>query len=189
MSEGAEREEILALAGPLPPPDLDSLMAAGGLVLLLSGVRYPANAGFVLRSAEVAGAAGVVLDTDWSASAREEASRVSIRADRFFSVLEASTEEAFEAARRTARRIVAVETVGGAEPWSVDLCGPIMLVLGSEAKGVPERFLEQADAVVRIPSRGFIPSYNVQAATGILLGEWLRQTITVGAVPLSRSTR
>jgi tRNA G18 (ribose-2'-O)-methylase SpoU len=176
MSGGTAGEEILAVIGPPPARDLDSLMATRGLVLLLAGVRYPANAGFVLRSAEVAGAAGVVIDADWSVAAREEASRVSIRAERFLSVLHASSDESVAAARRAGRRIVAVETVGGVAPWSVDLRGPTLLVLGSETHGIPERILAEADAIVRIPTRGFIPSYNVQAATGILIGEWLRQT-------------
>jgi tRNA G18 (ribose-2'-O)-methylase SpoU len=176
MSEGPGAEEILGLCGPRPPGDLHSLMDTTGLVVLLSGVRYPTNAGFVIRCAEVAGAAGVVIDADWTEASRAEASRVSIRAERFLSVLYAPSEDSIAAARRGGRRIVAVETVGDESPWSVDLREPTLVVLGSETRGIPDHLLSEADAIVRIPTRGFIPSYNVQAASGMLIGEWLRQT-------------
>ena len=50
------------------------------------------------------------------------------------------------------------------------------MLFGSETEGLSAEIMGDVDQSVRIPTRGFIPSYNVQAATGILLGEWLRQT-------------
>lgn len=176
MCATGEETDVLAFVGPPPTRDLDTLMARDGVVLLLAGLRYPANVGFLLRSAEVAGAAGVVLDVDWTESVFAEAERISIRAQRFLSVVGAEADRAVEAARAAGRRIVAVETEGGVAPWSVDLASPVLLVLGSETDGIPESVLDAADDKVRIPVRGFIPSYNVQAAAGVLIGEWLRQT-------------
>ena len=49
------------------------------------------------------------------------------------------------------------------------------LLVGGETTGISEALLESMDDVARIPTPGFIPSYNVQAAVGMLLGEWLRQ--------------
>lgn len=172
--------EIIALEGPAPAKDLDQLMSASGLALVLVGLRYPANVGFIMRSAEVAGAAGIVLAHDWAAGEREEASRVSIRADRFLPVLDApgpsGAVSAIEAARRAGRRVVVAETTGDQTPWSLDWTQPRAVFLGSETLGLPEEVLADADERIRIPTLGFIPSYNVQAATGILLGEYLRQT-------------
>ena len=176
MSETDEPPELLAVAGLPPATDLDVLMRGEGLVLVLVGLRYPANVGFILRSAEVAGVAGVVVANDWAASEWEEARRVGIRANRFISVLEAEATKAVDSAREAGRRIVAIETSGRSSPWQIDLAQPTALLIGSETTGVADELLEGADEIVRIPTRGFIPSYNVQAATGILLGEWLRQT-------------
>ena len=177
MSDSDTAPELLAVAGPPPPQTLDSLMGAEGIVLILAGLRYPANVGFILRSAEVAGAAGVVLANDWAESEWDEARRVGIRADRFLSVIRAAAEAAVDAARAAGRRVVSVETSGDKTPWEVDLARPTALLIGSETTGISPALLARADEVVRIPTRGFIPSYNVQAATGILLGEWLRQTL------------
>jgi len=177
MSETGDAQELLAVAGSPPATDLADLMASDGLVLILIGLRYPGNVGFILRSAEVAGAAGVVVANDWSGSEWQEARRVGIRANRFLSVLEAEAEVALAAARTAGRRIVAVETSGSSTPWEVDLSKPTALLIGGETTGISSELLGCADEIVRIPTRGFIPSYNVQAATGALLGEWLRQTI------------
>lgn len=176
MSETDDSPELLAVAGSPPATDLDVLMQQQGLVLILVGVRYPGNVGFILRSAEVAGAAGVVVANEWSGSEWEEARRSGIRADRFLAVLEADAGHALVAARAAGRRVIAVETSGSVLPWEVDLSKPTALLVGGEANGISSELLSRTDEVVRIPTRGFIPSYNVQAATGILLGEWLRQT-------------
>ena len=176
MSEGDRVEALLAVVGPPLAVDLATMMSAPGLVLILAGLRYPGNVGFIMRSAEVAGAAGIVLACDWAAGEREEASRVSIRADRFLPVLDASADRAVDAARAAGRQVLALETSGKDTPWSLDLRVPTVLVLGSEADGLPTDLLARVDRGIRIPTRGFIPSYNVQAAAGIVLGEWLRQT-------------
>ena len=176
MTAGDGIEPAIALVGPPLATTTSGLLKAPGLALHLCGLRYPGNVGFILRAAEVAGAAGVLLDVDWSEKQHGAARRKSIHADRFLPVLQAETGAAFEAARKSGRRIVAVETSGRETPWTLDLATPSLVVVGGESEGIPDDLLAQADATVRIPTRGFIPSYNVQAAVGMLLGEWLRQT-------------
>ena len=79
------------------------------------------------------------------------------------------------AARRAGRRIVAVEKSGDFAPWGVDLARALVVLVGSGTTGIPEPILEQADEVVSIPIGGFIPSYNLQAAMAVVMGERLRQ--------------
>lgn len=176
MSGGRTPPELVALEGSPPASDLAGAMALDGPLILLVGLRYPGNVGFIVRSAEVAGVAGVLLADDWAGGQREEALRVGMRADRFFPVLDVEPRAAFSGARESGRRIVALETGGQTRPWELDLRGPLLLVVGGETSGIPVDLLTQVDARVTIPTRGFIPSYNVQAAVGIALGEWLRQT-------------
>jgi tRNA G18 (ribose-2'-O)-methylase SpoU len=175
MSSGEKARELIALEGPSPDATLDELMSRKGLVFVLVGLRYPGNVGFILRSAEVAGAAGVVLANDWEGSQLSEALRVGMRADRFFPVIEGEALAAIAAARRAARRVVALETAGTKTPWNAALVSPTVVVVGSETTGISDALLRSVDDIIRIPTGGFIPSYNVQAAVGMLLGEWLRQ--------------
>lgn len=179
MTAGDGVAQALAVTGERPADTLAGMMQSGGLALVLVGLRYPGNVGFILRAAEVAGAAGVALEVSWSRAEHAAARRASIHADRFLPVLNSPAVESFDAAVAAGRRIVAVETSGTASPWSLDLRRPTALVVGGEAEGIPERLLARADETVRIPGRGFIPSYNVQAAVSILLGEWLRQTTSL----------
>jgi TrmH family RNA methyltransferase len=167
---------LLAVEGRPPAVNLSELMPLPGIVFGLVGLRYPGNVGFILRSVEVAGGAGVVLESDWGEAQMEEASRTGMRPERFMSVLRAPVDEMVSSAREAGRGIIAVETSGDIPPWQAPLASPALVLVGSERSGLPESVLRDADAVVRIPSGGFIPSYNVQAAVGICLGEWLRQT-------------
>jgi tRNA G18 (ribose-2'-O)-methylase SpoU len=175
MSAGEWASELIALEGPPLTTSLNELMSADGPVFLLVGLRYPGNVGFIIRSAEVAGAAGVVLATQWRGGERAEALRIGMRADRFFPVIESQAEEAIRVARAAGRRIVALETTGTRVLWDADLRPPTVIIVGGEATGIDDAILQSVDEAFRIPTRGFIPSYNVQAAVAMVLGEWLRQ--------------
>ena len=84
------------------------------------------------------------------------------------------------AAKANGFRIVAAEDVGTKGPWDEDLTGNILLVVGAEREGVSPKVLEAADAVVKLPMDGFVPSYNLQVAVSVLAVEALRQRQSLG---------
>ncbi len=167
--------EMVALVGAPPDPSLDDLLDANGAIWLLAGVAYPGNAGFAIRTAEVSGAAGIALDASFDHAGRRQALRASMRADRFFPVLWARSEDVLTRAKATGRRLVGIENRGAAAPWETDLTGAAIFVVGGEAGGVASSLLEACDVTVRIPMTGFVPSYNLQAAVAIVAGERMRQ--------------
>jgi len=173
--------DILALAGPDPRAPLEAVLAGPDAAWLLAGVAYPGNAGYAIRTAEVSGAAAICIDATLDPAGRRLALRASMYADRFFPVRWIASDEAVAAARGAGRRVVAIEDSGGAAPWEVDLRGPVLFVIGGEARGIAPELLARCDAVLRIPMRGFIPAYNVQAAMAIVAGERLRQESTAGS--------
>ena len=115
--------------------------------------------------------------------------RFAMQADRFFPVLDAEAEAAVASARRAGRRLYALETEGQQTPFEAALEGSLAVFLGGEAEGIPAAILARMDAILRVPMRGFIPSYNVQAAAGIVLGEWLRRTHDPEAEAVTRPGR
>jgi TrmH family RNA methyltransferase len=167
--------EILALVGRDPHAPMEQVVAAGGAAWLLVGIAYPGNTGFAIRTAEVSGADGVFIDSDFEHDGRREAVRAAMRADRFMPVFWRSALPVISAARDAGRRILAIEDVGRRAPWEMTLDGPVLFVVGGERHGIPAEVLAECDDVIRIPMRGFIPSYNLQAAMAAVAYERLRQ--------------
>ncbi len=177
MAAAGEEPELLALVGPDPTATLEEVLATGGPLWLVTGIAYPGNAGFAIRTAEVSGAAGIALDTSFDHAGRRQAVRASMRADRLFPVLWARADEVLDHAREAGYRLVGVEDQGKQAPWEADLTGRAVFVVGGEAGGVAASVLERCDLTIRIPMTGFIRSYNLQAALAIVAGERLRQVL------------
>jgi tRNA G18 (ribose-2'-O)-methylase SpoU len=167
--------EVMAVIGADPHASPDASLAGSGAAWLLTGVAYPGNTGFAIRLAEVSGAASVFVDSGFAHEGKREALRASMRADRFFPVHWEPALDAIARAKRAGRRVLGIEDVGSDAPWEVDLTGPVLFVVGGERAGIPPEVLAACDGVLRIPMRGFIPSYNLQAAMAMVAGERLRQ--------------
>ena len=165
----------LALTGRPQSETLEEVMTAGGCVWLFDGVEYSTNLGFAIRTAEVSGADAVLLNVSKTHEERRTIRRASMRADRFIPVIYTSTDDILEAAKALGFRIVVAEDIGEQGPWDEDLTGDIILVVGAEREGVSQPVLEAADAVVKLPMDGFVPSYNLQVAVSVLAVEALRQ--------------
>jgi 23S rRNA (guanosine2251-2'-O)-methyltransferase len=167
--------EVMGLLGPSLDPDLPELCGRGGALWLLSGVAYPSNVGFTIRTAEVSGADGVIIDGRFNHADRSRVAHVAMGADRLLPVLYADTLQVLAEARAAGKRIVALEDSGAVAPWQAVLDGPLLIVVGGERDGLDPALLAQCDATLRIPMGGFVPSYNLQAAVAMIAAERLRQ--------------
>jgi 23S rRNA (guanosine2251-2'-O)-methyltransferase len=175
MSRGRDPERALAMLGPDPRAHLDELFGRPGALWLLHGVAYPSNVGFAIRTAEVSGAQGVIVGTQFNHDERGRIAHVSMGADRLLPVLYEASAPVLVRAREHGYRIVALEDVGARAVWEVDLRGNVLFVVGGERDGLGPELLAACDEVVRIPMAGFVPSYNLQGALSALAAERLRQ--------------
>ena len=137
--------------------------------------NFSTNLGFAIRTAEVSGADGVVLNVAKTHEERRTIRRASMRADRFIPVIYSNTEEIIAKAKQYNLTIIAAEDVGDRGPWEVDMTGNTLLVVGAEREGVSQETLDKADFIVKLPMDGFVPSYNLQVAVSVLAVEALRQ--------------
>jgi tRNA G18 (ribose-2'-O)-methylase SpoU len=165
----------LALTGRAQHETLEEVMRAGGCLWFFDGVEYSTNLGFAIRTAEVSGANAVLLNVEKTHEERRTIRRASMRADRFIPVIYTTTEAILASAKEHGIRIVAAEDIGTHGPWDEDLTGDVLLVVGAEREGVSASVLEAADAVVKLPMDGFVPSYNLQVAVSVMAVEALRQ--------------
>ena len=167
----------LALIGRKQTDSLEELMSKGGTIWFFDGVTYSTNLGFAIRTVEVSGANGVVLNVAKTHEERRTIRRASMRADRFIPVIYSTTEEILECAKKHHLRIISAEDIGEKSPWDEDLTGNVLLVVGAEKEGVSQATLDASNSVVKLPMDGFVPSYNLQVAVSVLAVESLRQRL------------
>lgn len=154
---------------------LDSL-PAGDLYVALHDVGNPGNLGTVIRTADAAGAAGVVLvgsAADPFAPAAVKASMGSLFAVPVAHEPDVDTFLSWAAGGGV--RVVATSGGGAVAHWDADWDPPVALLLGSEGAGLPSSVLLRADTVVRIPMTGTAESLNLAVAAGVLLYEARRR--------------
>jgi TrmH family RNA methyltransferase len=157
------------------PPD--------GVVPILCAVRDPGNAGTILRSADAAGAAGVVFTTGSVDVYNAKAVRASAGSLFHLPVVrEVGVADAVAAFRRRGARVLAAAADGDVSVYDTDLTGPTVLLLGNEAWGLPPEVRDLADRAVRVPIVGAAESLNLAAAATLLLFEGARQRATRAAV-------
>jgi 23S rRNA (guanosine2251-2'-O)-methyltransferase len=177
-AETRDHQGVLALVAPYPYADAYALAAADKpLLAVLDRVTDPRNLGAVARSAEGAGATGIVVPAHGSAVVTPAVARAS-----------AGAVEHIPIAVVTNLARYLEEVKGGAfwvygasgEPaaksmWETDLTGGVAIVLGAEGKGLRPLVKRMCDALVSIPLSGQIESLNVSVAAAVLLYEARRQ--------------
>jgi len=150
--------------------------ASGDLMLVLSNVRDPGNAGTLVRSAVAAGASAVVfcsgsVDPFNPKTVRSTAGLL-FHVDLVAGV---SLQEAVDELRRKGFLLLGADAGSSVAPDELDLSGPVALVLGNESWGIDEASSRLLDDVVGIPMPGPAESLNVGIAGSILLFEAVRQ--------------
>lgn len=158
-------------------PDAPQPQATPGLLALaLEGVNDPGNVGSALRAAHAAGAAPVVLGPGCCDRFNPKAVRASAGALFAVPALAADDLPALLRRLRTGGvRIALAEPRAERLAWETDLCGPTLIVIGSEAHGASDAVRAEATDLVAIPMPGGAESLNAAAAAAILLYEALRQ--------------
>jgi len=146
------------------------------LLIALDQVQDPRNLGAVARSAEAAGAAGLVIPDRRSAEVTAVACKASAGAVEHLAIARVrNLADWLGEAKDAGFWIWGADAEAGQAPWSVDLSGPTVLVLGGEGQGLRPRVASACDGLVALPQRGRIGSLNVSAAATALLYEAVRQ--------------
>jgi RNA methyltransferase, TrmH family len=155
---------------------LDRVPVGDGVVPVLCSVRDPGNAGTILRSADAAGAAGVVFTTGSVDVYNGKTVRASAGSLFHLPVVrEVSAEAAAETLRDAGATVLAAAADGEIDAHQADLSGPTALLFGNEAWGLGTEVRSLADGSVRVPIRGRAESLNLAAAAALLLFEAARR--------------
>lgn len=145
------------------------------LLVVAEAIEKPGNLGTILRSADAAGADGVIVCDRCTDIYNPNVVRASVGTLFTLPVVEATGEEVLQ--WLTLHNFCTVATTPSAEKLftEVDLKGRIAIAVGTEQLGLTHRWMEAADCQVRIPMLGVADSLNVATATTLLLYEAVRQ--------------
>lgn len=171
-----DHQGVVAEVDPYPYGDPVAMLRREGLLVALDQVQDPRNLGAVCRSAEFAGAAGVVIPERRSAAVTAVTCKTSAGAVEHLEVAHVrNLADWLAAAKEAGFWIWGADAEAKQAPWQVDLTGSTIIVLGGEGKGLRPRVASSCDGIVALPQRGRVESLNVSAAATALLFEALRQ--------------
>jgi 23S rRNA (guanosine2251-2'-O)-methyltransferase len=167
---------VVAEVDPYPYADPGSVLQADdALVVALDQIQDPHNLGAICRSAEVAGAAGVIIPERRAAAVTAAACKASAGAVEHLSVARVrNLADWLGEAKRAGAWIYGAAAESERAHTEVDWSGRAVLVLGSEGKGIRPRVAEACDELVSIPMRGRIDSLNASVAAAVILFEAAR---------------
>lgn len=163
---GIARLETLAPEGAL---------GSSHLAVVLVDAADPGNVGTVVRTADAAGAGAVVLAGDSVDPGNPKAVRAAAGSLFHLPVARGSWEDVAQAARRAGLELVACTHTATTAHSDADLTGPLVLVLGSEAHGLPDHVAAACDRAIAVPQRGSAESLSLPVAAGVVLFEAQRQ--------------
>jgi 23S rRNA (guanosine2251-2'-O)-methyltransferase len=184
---GLNHQGVVAAVAAVPYRELPDLLdAAKGsgrppLLLVLDAVVDPRNVGALARTAEAAGAHGLVLLRHHAAGVTPAAAKAAAGAFEHLPVARVGNlDQALASLQGAGLWVVGADPAAPLSCDAADLTGPIALVVGGEGKGLRPLTRRRCDLLVRIPTMGRLPSLNASVAGGILLYEVVRQRLRQG---------
>ena len=182
MCGGENHQGVVAAAAAhdyVSVEDILSLAETRGeapFVVICEGLTDPHNLGSVIRTANAAGAHGVIIPKNRSVSLNSTVAKVSAGAVEYTYVAKVSNiAQTLEKLKKAGLWIVGTDLSGTQEHYDCDLKGPIGIVIGSEGSGMSRLVRDGCDFLVKIPMIGEIESLNASVAAGVLLYEAVRQ--------------
>ena len=146
-------------------------------LILLDNIEDPHNLGAIIRTANLAGAHGVIIPKNRAVGLTATVARTSAGALNYTPVAKVTNlAKTIEDLKQEGLWFVCAD-MGGTSMYRLDLKGPIGLVIGSEGEGVGRLVKEKCDMTASIPMKGNIDSLNASVAAGVLAYEIVRQRL------------
>jgi 23S rRNA (guanosine2251-2'-O)-methyltransferase len=180
IAGSAGHQGVVAVTAGKQYADLDDLLTAKrgqhSLIVVLDGVEDPHNLGAILRTADAAGADGVVIPERRATGVTGSVAKASAGASEHLPVARVTNiSRTVEELKDHNIWVVGLDERGAQTYDAVDYKMDCAVVLGAEGKGVHDLVRKKCDFLVSIPMLGQVPSLNVSVAAGVVLYEIVRQ--------------
>ena len=180
--KGMPHQGVLAEAGPFPYVGAEDIMCLAqrepgqAVLVVLDGIQDPQNLGAILRTAEAAGAHGLILPRDRATGVTPAAVRASAGATEHLPVGRVTNLAASLVwLQRQGLWIVGADPGGGCLVYTADFRVPLALVIGAEGRGLRPLIKSRCDILVRVPLSGKVGSLNASCAAAVCIFEVVRQ--------------
>lgn len=183
ISETGKHQGVIAYAAAYEYAELEDIFnkakekGEDPFVIILDNIEDPHNLGAIIRTANLAGAHGVIIPKNRAVGLTATVARTSAGALNFTPVVKVTniSKTILELKDRGLWFVCA--DMGGTEMYKLNLKGPIGLVIGNEGDGVSRLVRENCDMIASIPMKGDIDSLNASVAAGVLAYEIVRQRL------------
>ena len=185
MAKGIRHQGVLAQVSPVEYVELEDILSKArekqedSFIILLDELEDPHNLGAILRSADAAGAHGVLIPKRRSCPLSATVAKTSAGAVEHVPVARIGNIVQTIKALKEEGLWVAGADMDGKNYYEADLTGPLLLVVGSEGQGIGRLVKEQCDFIVRIPMLGAINSLNASVAGSVLMFEVTKQRLSI----------
>jgi TrmH family RNA methyltransferase len=166
---------LIALSRPKSLSPEEVRLSACPFVVVLEAVEKPGNLGAILRTADAAGVDAVMVCDPKTDIYNPNVIRSSIGCVFTKQIAVCTSEEALHWLRQAGIRIHAAELTASECYHAADFTLPSAIVMGTEADGLTDFWLQNADRRIKIPMRGYVDSLNVSVSTAVLTFEAMRQ--------------
>ena len=181
LSKTGKHQGVIACAAAYRYAEVEDILRAARdkgedpFVFLLDGIEDPHNLGAIIRSANLAGAHGVIIPKNRAVGLTATVARTSAGALNYTPVARVTNlAKTIEDLKKEGLWFVCAD-MDGTLMYELNLKGPIGLVIGNEGEGVSRLVREKCDLTERIPMKGDIDSLNASVAAGVLAYEIVRQ--------------
>ena len=183
LSETGKHQGVIAVAAAYKYAEIEDMFALAEkkgeapFLFLLDNIEDPHNLGAIIRTANLAGAHGVIIPKNRAVGLTATVARTSAGALNYTPVAKVTNmAKTIEDLKKQGLWFVCAD-MGGSTMYQLDLKGPIGLVIGNEGEGVGRLVKEKCDMVASIPMKGDIDSLNASVAAGVLAYEIVRQRL------------
>lgn len=183
MSETGKHQGVIAYAAAYDYASVDDILekaeqkGEASFIIILDDIEDPHNLGAIIRTANLAGAHGVIIPKHRAAGLTATVVKASAGAINYTPVAKVTNiSKTIDELKDKGLWFVCAD-MGGTTMYDLDLRGPIGLVIGNEGKGVSRLVKEKCDFVASVPMFGDIDSLNASVATGVLAYEIVRQRL------------
>ena len=186
VSETGKHQGVVAYAAAYEYGSVEEILAGARergedpFLIILDGIEDPHNLGSIIRTANQAGAHGVIIPKRRAVGLTATVAKASAGAINYTPVAKGTNlSKTMEELKKQGMWFVCGD-MGGELMYGLDLTGPIGLVIGNEGEGVSRLVKEKCDFVASIPMSGNIDSLNASVAMGVLAYEIVRQRMVKG---------